>query len=103
MSLWGWILLASAAAFATKLAGYLVPEAWLERPRAARMAAALTIGLLAALTALNTFSNGTALVLDARIGALLAAAAALALRVPFLGVVLIGAAATALLRLTGMP
>ena len=102
MSMWGWILLASAAAFATKLIGYLVPAAWLERPRAARMAVALTIGLLASLTAVNTFSAGTALVLDARVGALLAAAGALALRVPFLGVVLVGAAATALLRLAGM-
>ncbi|QCU72315.1 AzlD domain-containing protein [Luteimonas yindakuii] len=103
MSLWGWILLASAVAFATKLAGYLVPAAWLERPRATRMAAALTIGLLASLTAMNTFVAGTGLVIDARVGALLAAAGALALRVPFLGVVVIGAAATALLRLAGLP
>ena len=28
MSLWGWILLASLAAFATKLAGHLVPGRW---------------------------------------------------------------------------
>ncbi|WP_024888718.1 MULTISPECIES: AzlD domain-containing protein [Luteimonas] len=103
MSLWGWILLASAAAFATKLAGYLVPAAWLERPRAARIAATLTIGLLASLTAVNAFASGNALALDARAGALAAAACALALRVPFLGVVVAGAAAAALLRAAGVP
>ncbi|MCD9027750.1 AzlD domain-containing protein [Luteimonas sp. BDR2-5] len=103
MTLWPWILLAYAAAFAIKLAGYLVPAAWLARPRMLRAAAAMTVGLLAALTTLNTVSGGQALVADARIGALLAAALALALRVPFLGVVVIGAAAAALLRLAGLP
>lgn len=103
MSLWGWILLASLAAFATKLAGHLVPEAWLSGPRMARVTGALTVGLLASLTVMNAFSGAGGLVFDARAGALLAAAVALALRVPFLGVVATGAAAAALLRLAGMP
>ena len=103
MSAWGWILLASLAAFATKLAGHLVPERWLAGPRMARMTGMLTVGLLASLTAMNTFAGDGGLVFDARIGALLAAAAALALRVPFLGVVATGAAAAALLRLAGLP
>ena len=103
MSMWGWILLAAVAAFATKLAGHLVPEAWLAGPRMARVTGALTVGLLAALTVMNTFSGPGGVALDARIGALLAAAAALALRAPFLGVVAIGAAAAALLRLAGLP
>ena len=59
--------------------------------------------LLAALTVMNTFAGAGGLAFDARIGALLAAAAALALRAPFLGVVAIGAAAAALLRLAGLP
>lgn len=103
MSMWTWILLASAAAFATKLAGHLVPETWLAGPRMARVTGALTIGLLASLTTMNAFSGSGGLVLDARAGALLAAAAALMLRVPFLGVVVIGSAAAALLRLAGLP
>ncbi|NLA67807.1 MAG: AzlD domain-containing protein [Gammaproteobacteria bacterium] len=99
MSQWGWILLASAAAFATKFAGFLVPPHWLDGPRARAAAMSLTVGLLASLTAVNAFAEGRALVLDARAGALLAAAAALALRLPFLAVVVVGAAAAAVLRL----
>lgn len=64
-----------------------------------RVAGCLTIGLLASLTAMNTVSAGAGLALDARLGALIAAAVALLLRLPFLVVVLAGAAAAALLRL----
>lgn len=99
MSLWGWIILASVVAYLTKLAGYLVPARWLENERMTRVAGTLTIGLLASLTAVNTISAGQALVFDARIGSLLAAGVALLLRLPFLAVVIIGAAMAALLRL----
>lgn len=99
MTLWGWILLGCAAAWAIKFAGYLVPVRWLQSPRMSRVAGCLTIGLLASLTAMNTVSAGAGLALDARLGALIAAAVALLLRLPFLVVVLAGAAAAALLRL----
>lgn len=99
MTLWGWILLGCAAAWAIKFAGYLVPVRWLQSPRMSRVAGCLTIGLLASLTAMNTVSAGAGLALDARLGALIAAALALLLRLPFLLVVLAGAAAAALLRL----
>ncbi|QDW67613.1 AzlD domain-containing protein [Luteimonas granuli] len=99
MSPWGWILLASAAAYATKFAGFLVPPRWLDAPRARAAAIALTIGLLASLTAVNTFASGQALAFDARIAALLAAGVALALRAPFLLVVVTGAVAAAVVRL----
>jgi len=98
MTLWGWILLGCAAAWAIKFAGYLVPVRWLQSPRMSRVAGCLTIGLLASLTAMNTVSAGAGLALDARLGALIAAALALLLRLPFLVVVLAGAAAAALLR-----
>jgi hypothetical protein len=101
MSLWGWILLACALGFLTKLAGHLVPAEWMKNPRMSRVAGILTIGLLASLTVVNTFSSGQELVLDARLGALGAAAVALVLRAPFLLVVIVGAAAAALLRLAG--
>ncbi len=97
-SLWGWILLASVVAYATKAVGYLVPPRWLENERMTRVAGTLTIGLLASLTAMNAFSAGQTLDVDARVGALLAASVALALRVSFLGVVIIGAAVAAALR-----
>lgn len=100
--LWGWIVLGGVLAFATKLAGYLVPARWLEKPAVIGAAGALTVGLLAALTALNTFAQGRTLVPDARLGALLVAALALWARLPFLLVVVLGAAAAAALRWAGI-
>lgn len=97
-SLWAWLLLACLAAYATKLSGYLMPGRWLRTPLMVRVAGALTVALLAALTALNTFSQGSALVLDARLAALAAAALALWARAPFLLVVVLGAAAAAAVR-----
>lgn len=102
MQLTGWLLLACAAAYAIKLAGYLVPPRWLENARMTRVAGTLTIGLLASLTAMNTFGSGAGLALDARLGALLVAGVALWLRAPFLLVVVAGAAAAALLRWMGV-
>ncbi len=102
MSLWWFILVACALAYLTKLAGYLVPTRWMDHPRMARVAGTLTIGLLASLTAVNAFSAGQSLVVDARVAALFAAAVALFCRAPFLVVVLVGAAAAALARLAGM-
>jgi hypothetical protein len=99
MSLWAWVLLGSAVAWAIKFCGYLVPVRWMESARMTRVAGTLTIGLLASLTTMNAVSAGQGVVLDARIGALLAAAVALLLRLPFLVVVLAGAVAAALLRL----
>lgn len=99
MTLWGWVLLASAAAWSIKFCGYLVPVRWMESPRMTRVAGTLTIGLLASLTTMNAVSAGQGVALDARLGALAVAALALWLRLPFLVVVLAGAAAAALLRL----
>ena len=61
----------------------------------------MTIGLLASLTIVNAVAAGQSLVLDARLGALAAAAVALSFRAPFLVVVVAGAGAAALLRLAG--
>ena len=101
MTIWGWILVACAAAYGLKLLGYLLPRRWMENERMLRIAGTVTIGLLASLTAVNAVASGQALVLDARIGALAAAAVALVLRAPFLVVVIVGAGAAALLRLVG--
>ncbi len=57
----------------------------------ARVAGAITVALLSALTVMNTFASGTALVLDARLVALAAAALAVWMRLPFLLVVVLGA------------
>ena len=101
MTLWSAIVLACAASFLTKLAGYAVPARWLHHPRMARVAGALTVALLSALTVMNTFAAGTALVLDARLAALAVAALALWARLPFLLVVLLGAGASGAVRWWG--
>lgn len=100
---WFWIVLASLVAFATKLAGYLIPQSLLDSPRFHKASAAMTIGLLAALVASNTFASGAGLGLDARVLALGTAIIALLFRAPFLLVVVLGAAAAALGRLAGLP
>ena len=101
MTLWGYILLACAVTYLTKLAGYAIPARWLQNPRMTRVAGAMTVALLAALTVMNTVATGAALVLDARLAALAAAALALWLRLPFLLVVLLGALASAGVRWWG--
>lgn len=101
MTLWGYILLACAVTYLTKLAGYAIPARWLQNPRMTRVAGAMTVALLAALTVMNTVAAGAALVLDARLAALAAAALALWLRWPFLLVVLLGAVASAGVRWWG--
>jgi uncharacterized membrane protein len=101
MNLWGWLLLSCLFAYAWKLLGYLVPASLLQNPRMSRVAGTMTIGLLASLTIVNAVASGQSLVLDARLGALAAAAVALLLRAPFLVVVLAGAGTAALLRLAG--
>ncbi|RDD91338.1 AzlD domain-containing protein [Acidovorax sp. BoFeN1] len=98
MTLWGFILLACAATYLTKLAGYAVSARWLQNPRMTRVAGAITVALLASLTVMNTFAAGTALVIDARLASLAAAALALWLRLPFLLVVVLGAVAAGLVR-----
>ena len=103
MNLWLLIIVAGLIGFLTKLLGYLVPTKWLANPRVARVAGTLTIGLLASLTVVNTVATGQQLVLDSRLGALVAAAIALWLKAPFLLVVIVGAAAAAGLRLLGLP
>ncbi|GAB47710.1 AzlD domain-containing protein [Mobilicoccus pelagius] len=102
MTTWFWLGGACLVAFLTKLLGYLVPETVLDSPALRNGSAAATVGLLTALVVTNTVASGQHLVLDARIAAFVAAALALALRVPFLGVVVVGTLAAALARMAGM-
>jgi len=101
MNTWLMILIACAAAYVLKLSGFFVPASVLERPRIARTADLMTVGLLAALVATQTITQGTTLMVDARLPALVLAGAMLALRVPFVVVVIAAAAAAAGLRALG--
>lgn len=102
MTVWSAILLAALICLALKAAGYLVPPRVLEAPRTARISDLLTVGLLAALVAVQTLGDGQAITVDARVPALLVAGGLLWLRQSFLVVVVAAAAVLALLRLFGI-
>lgn len=99
MTIWQIVILASIAVFALKLAGYLVPPSFIEKPRPARVANLLTVALLAALIAVQTLGAGQSIVFDARVPAILVAAGLFALRVPFIIVVAAAALVAAGIRL----
>jgi hypothetical protein len=101
VTLWLIVIVASLACLAMKLAGYLVPPSVLDRPAPSRIANLLTVALLAALVAVQTFGSGTGLQFDARVPALVVAVILFALRVPFVVVVILAAATAALIRLSG--
>lgn len=98
MTLWSAILLAAVVCLALKAAGYLVPPSVLEAPRPARISDLLTVGLLAALVAVQALGDGQAIVVDARVPALLVAGVLLWFRQSFLVVVFAAALVAAVLR-----
>jgi uncharacterized membrane protein len=100
--IWFAVLVGSATCYALKALGFVVPQRMLEEPRVAALVGMVPVALLSALLAVVTVADGTALVLDARVAAVLAAAVALALRAPFLVVVVVGAGTAALLRAAGL-
>jgi len=91
---WASILIAAGGCYALKLAGLSIPQRVLDGVRVQRVAALLPVALLAALIATQTFAEG----IDARAAGLAAAVLALLARAPFLVVVGVAAATTALLR-----
>ncbi|MFK0401677.1 AzlD domain-containing protein [Microbacterium sp. NPDC090225] len=99
MTLWSAILLAALVCLSLKAVGYLVPPKVLEAPKPARISDLLTVALLAALVAVQTLGDGQAIVVDARVPALLVAGGLLWLRQSFLVVVFAAALTAALLRL----
>ncbi|WP_136519511.1 AzlD domain-containing protein [Cellulomonas telluris] len=101
MTMWTATLLAAVICLALKVVGYLVPAGWLEHERSVRIADLLTVALLGALVAVQTVGSGMAVVLDARVPAVVVAGVLLRLRAPFLVVVVVAAAVAALLRLVG--
>lgn len=98
---WVAILAAAALAFGAKIAGHTVPESWLAHPRVHRVAGYISVALLAALFAVQAFTTGAAIVLDARVAAVAVAAILLWRRAPFIVVVAAAAAVAAGLRVLG--
>ena len=101
-ALWAVVLAGSLGCYLLKLAGLSVPAAWVEQPWVARVVDFVPAALLAALVAVQVATSGSALVLDGRVVGLVVAAVALALRAPFIVVLVVAGAAGALVSvLTG--
>ena len=96
--MWTAIVVGSVGCYALKLAGLSVPRRVLELPRVGRIAELLPIALLSALIAIQTFGDGRSVTIDARAVGLAVAVIAVARRAPFLLVIVLAAATTALLR-----
>ena len=92
--MWAAILLACVGCYLLKLAGLSLPQRVLSHPTVERVADLIPVALLAALVAVQTFSSGSELTLDARALGLGFAVVALLLRMPFL-VVVVGASVVA--------
>ncbi len=101
MTLWTAVHAASVLCLGLKAIGYLLPQAWLDAPRPARIADLLTVALLSALVVVQALGAGSAIVIDARLPAVAVAAGLLWLRAPFLVVVAAAAVTAALLRALG--
>jgi branched-subunit amino acid transport protein len=82
-----------------KVAGAFVPRAWVSGPRVRGVLVLLPVAMFAALTLTQVAGGPDGLTLDLRLVGLGAAAVALALRAPFLAVIVVATAVTALTRL----
>ena len=87
--LWTVVLVASVGCYLLKLAGLSVPAAWVEHPVVRRVVEFVPAALLGALVAVQAATSGAQLVVDGRLAGLAVAALALALRAPFVVVLLL--------------
>jgi uncharacterized membrane protein len=97
-TLWAVVVAASAGCYLLKLAGLSVPAAWVQRPWVTRVVDFVPAALLAALVAVQAATTGPDLVADGRLAGLAVAALALALRAPFIIVLLLAGATGALVH-----
>ncbi len=101
-ALWAAVLAGSLGCYLLKFVGLSVPAARVEQPWVARVVDFVPAALLAALVAVQALTSGSDLVLDGRLVGLAVAAVALALRAPFIVVLVLAGAAGALVHvLTG--
>ncbi|MFI6478071.1 AzlD domain-containing protein [Nonomuraea sp. NPDC050663] len=100
MTLWWAIIVVCVGCYALKVAGLAAPRRVLDHPRVRRFAELVPVALLAALIAVQTFTQDGGLHFDvARTSGLGAAVVALLLRAPFLVILASAAVVTALVRL----
>ncbi len=94
------VILASIAVFSWKILGYVIPQRWIT-PGIRQFSERVTVVLMTALVAVQTFISGNQLEFDARVPALGVAAMLFALRTPYILVVIAAAAVAGGLRLLG--
>ncbi len=95
------VIIASLAVFSWKLFGYLIPQKWIT-DGIRQFSERVTVVLMSALVAVQTFVTGNQVEFDARVPALGVAAILFALRVPYIVVVIAAAAVAAGLRALGL-
>jgi branched-subunit amino acid transport protein len=97
--MWLAIIVTAAGCYVWKVLGLSVPDKVLEHPLVSRIADLIPVALLSALVAVQAFSTGQELTVDARLLGVGAGVVALLARGPFLVVVTVAAVTTALVRL----
>jgi len=95
------VIIASLAVFSWKIFGYLIPQKWIT-DGIREFSERVTVVLMSALVAVQTFVTGNQVEFDARVPALGVAAILFALKVPYILVVIAAAATAAGLRLLGL-
>ncbi len=95
---WAVVVAGAAGCYLLKLAGLSVPAAWVQQPWVSRVVDFVPAALLAALVAVQALTSGHRLVVDGRLAGLAVAALALALRAPFIVVLVLAGAAGALVH-----
>jgi branched-subunit amino acid transport protein len=96
--LWGLVVAGGLGCYLLKLLGLSVPAAWVQRPWVTRIVEFVPAALLGALVAVQAATSGNRVVLDGRLVGLAVAAVALALRAPFIVVLVLAGVAGALVQ-----
>ena len=102
MTIWIAVIAASLLVWALKSAGYMIPSRFMESEVMSRIAALVTVALLASLVVSQTVQSEEALTLDARLPALGVAAILFWIKTPFLVVLIAAGAVAAGLRFFGL-
>jgi hypothetical protein len=98
---WTLVFVLAGTAYFFKVLGLVVVGDRTLPPMLSRCLALIPAALLAAIVVKDTFSVGRHLVIDARAAGVAAAALAAWRKVPLIGVIVIGAAVTAVVRAVG--
>jgi branched-subunit amino acid transport protein len=102
MTLWLAVVLAGVVVWALKTSGYVIPQRLVEGAAMSRVAAVVTVALLASLVVSQTFQSASSVTLDARLPAVLVAGVLLYYKAPFLLVLVSAGAVAAGLRFFGI-